>query len=102
MIETFIYCHLKGIIHRDIKPENILFSDTSKTRIKIIDFGVSGLFQGEKSKAGSLQYMAPEVLSGWGIESLPPIDVWSLGCILYEMLNGHPLFDDKSEEVVKV
>ena len=98
LLKAMKYIHNKQITHRDLKPENILFTDIEKTNIKIIDFGVSGLFQGEINKAGSLSYMAPEIVGGWNYESQPAIDVWSLGCILYEILTGEKLFDGKFNE----
>jgi serine/threonine protein kinase len=101
ILDTVSYCHSKGITHRDLKLENIVFSDKSKTIIKIIDFGVSGLFKGERSKAGSIQYMAPEVVSGSNTASSPQIDIWSIGCMLYELISGEPLFQGEVD-VMKV
>jgi serine/threonine protein kinase len=99
ILDTVNYCHHKGIIHRDLKLENILFSDSTRKLIKLIDFGVSGLLKGEKSKAGSIKYMAPEVVGGSNTESLPQLDVWSLGCVLYEMLTGEILFIGTRDEI---
>jgi serine/threonine protein kinase len=58
---------MKGIIHRDLKLENVMFGDTNKTIVKVVDFGISGRCKGnsaEKNNAGTLPYMAPEVIAG--------------------------------------
>lgn len=98
ILKAIHYCHRNQIIHRDLKLENIIFADSEKNRVKIIDFGVAGLFQGEINKAGSISYMAPEVVGGWNYSSQPEIDIWSLGCILYELITGETLFDGESVE----
>jgi serine/threonine protein kinase len=102
VLEAVNFCHSKGIIHRDIKLENILFSDENKTKIKIIDFGVSGLVKSERSKCGTLRYMPPEVITGSNTNSLPSIDVWGLGCILYELLTGEVLFKGNTRPETRV
>lgn len=59
--------------------------------IKIVDFGIAGLFAGRKSeitKAGSLLYMAPEVLSRKNVIASPAMDIWSVGCILFSLVVG--------------
>ena len=100
LLLTMKYCHSKDIIHRDLKPENILFEDDSYSNIKIIDFGISTLTN-DSTRAGSLHYMSPEVLSGKNAASLPSIDVWSIGCIMYEMLTGNKMFKGKDREQTK-
>jgi serine/threonine protein kinase len=102
ILEAVQYCHSKGIIHRDIKLENIIFSNPERKDIKIIDFGVSGLVKTEKSKSGTLRYMPPEVVGGTNTNSLPSIDVWGLGCILYELVTGEQLFKGSSRDEIKV
>lgn len=56
---------------------------------------------GESGRAGSVQYMAPEVLSKINIKASGALDSWSLGCILFEMLSGRPLFEGTYEEIKK-
>ena len=79
MIEAIRYCHNSKVVHRDLKLENILFSSDSHTQIKIVDFGIAGMFgpnnHGERSDAGSLLYLAPEVLSGENNRANPALDI---------------------------
>ncbi|EXB39680.1 Serine/threonine-protein kinase ULK3 [Morus notabilis] len=86
--------HSHHIIHRDLKPENILLSGTEEDPVlKIADFGLSrSVNPGEYAETvcGSPLYMAPEVL---GFQSYDEkVDMWSLGAILFELLNGYPPF----------
>jgi NIMA (never in mitosis gene a)-related kinase len=92
------YLHAAGIIHRDIKPANILVGDQEV--LKIADLGVAGLLHMGSSKLqiGTPQYMAPEMHAGR--EYSYAADVWSLGCLLYELCALEPLFQDREEEVV--
>jgi len=79
------------IIHADLKPENILVSDNGDN-IKIIDFG-SSFIEKKNCFYNYIQtryYRSPEVLMG--LEITHSIDIWSLGCIIYEMIRGYPLF----------
>mmetsp|Transcript_34483 Transcript_34483/g.60569 ORF Transcript_34483/g.60569 Transcript_34483/m.60569 type:complete len:430 (+) Transcript_34483:22-1311(+) len=104
MCEAIRYCHNSKVTHRDLKLENILFSDSTCTRIKIVDFGIAGMFKhggdGERSDAGSLFYLAPEVLSRTDNSAHPSLDVWSLGVIFYCLLTAqHPFFGDSEREV---
>ena len=79
MIEAIRYCHNSKVVHRDLKLENILFSSNSRNQIKIVDFGIAGIFgpnnHGERSDAGSLLYLAPEVLSGENNRANPALDI---------------------------
>lgn len=99
MLEAIEHCHALDVIHRDLKLENIVFADLDHKRIKIVDFGIAGLIQenkAEKSKAGTLRYMAPEVLSGRNIEARASLDVWSMGCILFALVCGQLPFDGRT------
>ena len=92
------YIHSKNIIHRDLKPNNILFLDEEKTHIIIIDFGISGLANGnqkESIKAGTELYLPPEVIAGKEFSSSTKIDIWALGIILYQMVQGCHPFESK-------
>ena len=75
----------------------------SGVRVKLVDFGIfgsNGGRVGEKQTAGSLKFMAPEVLLG-KTESTPKIDIWALGCILHALVLGSFPFADKNPEVLK-
>lgn len=100
ILRTVGYCHDEGVIHRDLKTGNILFIDSTDKQIKVIDFGISTLFN-TKSRAGSLAYLSPEVLSGTDSSSLPSVDIWAIGCILFEMVTGSKMFDGKSNDEIR-
>ncbi|XP_015058832.1 serine/threonine-protein kinase ATG1t-like isoform X5 [Solanum pennellii] len=82
------------IIHRDLKPENILLSTMETDPIlKIADFGLSRLLNPNdlaETVCGSPFYMAPEILEFKKYDD--KVDMWSLGAILFELLNGYPPF----------
>ncbi|XP_059169127.1 dual specificity tyrosine-phosphorylation-regulated kinase 2-like [Physella acuta] len=84
------------IIHCDLKPENILLKQQGRSGIKVIDFG-SSCYEHQRiyTYIQSRFYRAPEVIVGakYGM----PIDMWSLGCILAELLTGYPLFPGEDE-----
>lgn len=96
VLKALKYLHKNNIIHRDIKPSNILITDNGK--IKLGDVGVACYIKnGEKRKsfAGTLRFVAPEMLSEEGYNE--KIDIWALGMILLEMAEGAPPFKDTHE-----
>jgi Protein kinase domain len=84
--------HDCGIIHRDIKPANVML--TADAEAKVLDFGVAGLLDQRITTTGAaigtLAYMAPEQLHN--LPPTPRTDLYALGCLLYEMLAGEPVF----------
>lgn len=91
------YLHKNNIIYRDLKPENVLIDKNGF--IKLTDFGLSKEDINDSHSAtsfcGTPEYLAPEVLlnNGYG----KPVDWWSLGCIIYEMVTGIPPFFAKDK-----
>ena len=94
------YAHAQGVVHRDIKPGNILI--TQDGRAKIADFGIAKLnlahFTLPGRVLGTPAYMAPEQLSGEGVDGRS--DLFSLGVILYAMVTGHSPFPGDSATTV--
>ncbi|EFP00600.1 hypothetical protein CRE_30239 [Caenorhabditis remanei] len=81
------FCHLHGVLHRDLKPENITISDHGTA--KITDFGLSTNTKG-LTACGTEQYKAPEI---WAHEEqTTSVDMWSLGCIMFEALTKRLTF----------
>jgi len=95
ILAALSFVHGVGILHCDLKPENLLLSSYSRCRVKVIDFGSSCFVTDHlTSYIQSRSYRAPEVILG--CEYGPKIDVWSLGCILFELLTGRVLFVNDS------
>ena len=86
--------HDHGVVHRDIKPSNILLFANGVT--KVCDFGIAqpSLSSLSTKCTGTLQYMAPEVVNR--ASYTPAADVWSLGCVIYELMWRTPLFNEGS------
>lgn len=101
ILEALHYCHLKGIVHRDLKLDNVVFGDCSRSTIKLIDFGISGVKK-ESINVGTLKYLPPEVVNGIDMDSKPSIDTWAIGCITYELLFGSQLFAGQDTNEIKL
>ena len=85
-LKALAFIHTRGLIHCDLKPENILIKSYSRCEVKVIDFGSSCYFTDRLSVyIQSRSYRAPEVVLG--LPYSPKIDIWSLGCILAELLS---------------
>jgi len=98
-LKATIGCHAKGFVHRDLKLENFVLVGKDQT-VKLIDFGLAKRLRdsskpGEEA-AGTLPYLAPEVLKPNQVAGCP-VDVWSLGVMLFMMLTGEPLLTEGSE-----
>jgi mitogen-activated protein kinase 15 len=98
VLSALKYMHSAGVVHRDIKPSNILID--SEARIKVCDFGLARLLSTSPvdvltSYVATRWYRAPEIILGsphYGF----PVDLWSIGVILGEMLLGRPMFPGTS------
>ncbi len=94
--EALQVSHDAGIIHRDIKPANIMITNTGV--VKIMDFGIARALDDATSAMtqtsaviGTAQYLSPEQARGKPVDGRS--DIYSLGCVMYEMLTGQPPFD---------
>lgn len=94
--EGLAYLHSKGWVHRDVKPDNFLMD--SEGNVKLIDFALATkkkgslarLFSGKSKIQGTRSYMSPEQIRGQAVD--PRADVYSFGCMVYELLTGKPPF----------
>ena len=103
IVEGVKFIHGNNVIHRDLKPNNILFLDKEKTKVVIIDFGLSGFSNGlikEVIKAGTFKFLSPEILCRENFSSSSKIDIWALGVILYLMnFKKYPFEGNNEKEI---
>lgn len=97
--DALSHAHTKGIIHRDLKPSNIIIEQNTMGKFdpKIVDFGISKIlssnfttmgFTKEQQIIGSPHYMSPEMCRGDKLDARS--DIYSLGCVMFEVLEGRP------------
>lgn len=99
---TLQYLHANGVIHKDIKPENILVD--AELRTKLLDLSIAEKkggfkmpFSGSRVQ-GSVSCMSPEQIQGKPLDF--KTDIYSLGCVLFELVSGQPVFPGKTPEEV--
>ncbi|MCW4354768.1 Stk1 family PASTA domain-containing Ser/Thr kinase [Hoyosella sp. YIM 151337] len=97
------FSHNKGIIHRDVKPANVMISRSGS--VKVMDFGIARAISDSTNTVtqtatviGTAHYLSPEQARGEKVD--PRSDIYSLGCVLYELVTGQPPFTGDSPVAV--
>lgn len=95
VLSALEYSHHAGIVHRDIKPANVMLTPTGA--VKVMDFGIAramadaaGTMTQTQAVIGTAQYLSPEQARGESVDSRS--DLYSTGCLLFELLTGRPPF----------
>ena len=99
VLRAVAHAHASSIIHRDLRPTNIMIND--RDSVKITDFGTSTWLEGQpyaSTRIGSPPYMAPEQFDG---KATYASDIYSIGCIFYEMMTGLPPLLDANPYKIK-
>ncbi|WP_338316132.1 Stk1 family PASTA domain-containing Ser/Thr kinase, partial [Streptomyces bohaiensis] len=103
VLRALAYSHEHGIVHRDIKPANVML--TTEGQVKVMDFGIAramgagGMTMTATSTViGTAHYLSPEQARGEKVDARS--DLYSSGCLLYELLTGRPPFDGESAVAV--
>jgi tetratricopeptide (TPR) repeat protein len=97
-IGALAFAHARGLVHRDVKPSNIFILQGDLDQVRLVDFGIAHISRDQPRLTmtgvvlGTPGYIAPEQLESRG-EGDPRIDVFSLGCVLFECLTGRPAFE---------
>ncbi|CAD8070000.1 unnamed protein product [Paramecium sonneborni] len=91
------YLHQQGIIHRDIKPSNVLIDH--RKNVKLCDFGLATHIDIISNFSGTYEFMAPEILRNY--PQSYSVDIWSLGCLLYWMLEKKPIITGTEAEMIE-
>lgn len=105
VLQALSYLHRRGVLHRDLKPGNILvISGDSGLQVKLLDFGLALLSQDLRARtteiAGTLSYMAPEVLLGSAPSEAS--DLFAVGVMAHELLVGaHPLGTNETQALIR-
>ncbi|MFI1585114.1 protein kinase [Embleya sp. NPDC020630] len=97
--DALVHSHGVGLVHRDIKPSNVMV--TSSGAVKVLDFGIAKALAETTTRltatglmVGTPAYLAPEQIGGDAVDARA--DIYSLGCLLYELLTGRPPFSADS------
>jgi serine/threonine protein kinase/tetratricopeptide (TPR) repeat protein len=118
VLEALAYAHGRGVVHCDLKPSNILLSgEPEKPWVSLLDFGIASWVAASRTGvesmtslpvpdpsggrvAGTLAYMAPELVEGSGADVGPWTDLYELGVVLVELLTGTPAFPGETNAAI--